>query len=478
MPSESTIVNRRKNSSGWSLDGSPADRHVSRLARGRQLEAERIQRQQQAQLAAQEEDVEADVFGGEWQQRAAKRMLRDFEHKGIDEDLEQLRGSWANQFGARPGLPAGPCPRPFRPSRHLAAPVSSSSSRALMLLDDSDDDEPRGPTLAQQGQVAKSRLHTLENLRKVAAGNASPIDITDSIRPSPCASGNHWRQSSRGALQIEDGPKRNTPSVSRNSSGSNMSRSVFQSKAAAQSATADPWEDWERRWAHEFQHFDEMRRAQHAAQQAEAEMLAEEERREAEAAEAEWRRKVEEAKRHSAERASKRKSSQRQGGESSFPSNDPFGAGSKFNFKSSASQGSSQSGSQGTSQGTSQGRSWLPPRPPPAPSPPKKISKDPYFRSFADFDNAWGSFEQKASNGSVRVTDVPWPTSLPTVSGIADSDSAAEKKKKLRAALMRWHPDKWGRIIDSVSKDEQSLVMERVKEVTQRILDEKNRYGG
>lgn len=253
-------------------------------------------------------------------------------------------------------------------------------------------------------------------------------------------------------------------------------------RRSSHSSTADPWDDWERRWEHAFQQFEEVTRAQCAAQQAEAEMRAEAERLQAEA---EWRRKVEEAKRQGAQQAARRRaqagspSGHHQQRESSFPSYDQFGSGSKYNFKAGVGQSSNQSSSQSGSQGASQGRRWLPPRPPPAPSSSRKTANnDPQFKSFAEFDNAWACFEQKASNGGIRATDVPWPTSLPSVAGITDSDSGSDKKKKLRAALVRWHPDKWGRIIDSVSKDEQPLVMERVKEVTQRILDEKKRHGG
>jgi len=72
---------------------------------------------------------------------------------------------------------------------------------------------------------------------------------------------------------------------------------------------------------------------------------------------------------------------------------------------------------------------------------------------------------------------VPWPSLLPTVSGISPDDGPGERKQKLRAAVLRWHPDKWGRILESIRAGDRAQVMERVKGVTRRILEERKRYG-
>lgn len=109
------------------------------------------------------------------------------------------------------------------------------------------------------------------------------------------------------------------------------------------------------------------------------------------------------------------------------------------------------------------------PRPPPV-----------RFGSFAEFDAHWARFEQRASAlgaRDLRLVDVPWPTSLTSVSGISASDSLDVRKRKLRAALVRWHPDKWHKLLECIHESDRTMVVEKVKEVTRRIIDEKKRYG-
>lgn len=79
----------------------------------------------------------------------------------------------------------------------------------------------------------------------------------------------------------------------------------------------------------------------------------------------------------------------------------------------------------------------------------------------------------EAGGQALRCTDVPWPLGMPTVSGIRGQDSKAEQKRKLRDALLRWHPDKWAPILAQVREADRPPVLEKVKEVTQRILAEK-----
>lgn len=94
---------------------------------------------------------------------------------------------------------------------------------------------------------------------------------------------------------------------------------------------------------------------------------------------------------------------------------------------------------------------------------------------FAAYEVAWAQFTAQVESGGpeVRCADVPWPLDLPSVSGIDYRDSKADQKKKLRDALLRWHPDKWSPILVKVREADQPHVLERVKEVTQRILAEK-----
>jgi hypothetical protein len=51
-------------------------------------------------------------------------------------------------------------------------------------------------------------------------------------------------------------------------------------------------------------------------------------------------------------------------------------------------------------------------------------------------------------------------------------------KRRVAAALRRWHPDKWRRILDRVPEVEQACVMEQVKNIAQRLLEEKAKLTG
>lgn len=75
----------------------------------------------------------------------------------------------------------------------------------------------------------------------------------------------------------------------------------------------------------------------------------------------------------------------------------------------------------------------------------------------------------------LRCADVPWPLDLPSISGSDSQDSDAERKRKLRAALLRWHPDKWAPLLEQVREADKAVVLEKVKEVTRRLLAEKER---
>merc|ERR1711862_33004 len=94
------------------------------------------------------------------------------------------------------------------------------------------------------------------------------------------------------------------------------------------------------------------------------------------------------------------------------------------------------------------------------------------FNSFSEFDACWLQFEARVKSGaqSLRHADVPWPTSLPTVSGVSADESPDVQKQKLRAALVRWHPDKWGNLLESIQEGDRKQVVEKVKEVTRRII--------
>ncbi|CAK9051911.1 Uncharacterized protein SCF082_LOCUS28448 [Durusdinium trenchii] len=121
-----------------------------------------------------------------------------------------------------------------------------------------------------------------------------------------------------------------------------------------------------------------------------------------------------------------------------------------------------------------------------SPSPAKEVnaavSQASPFHSFADFCTAWSKLEKRLASGVqnafLTCLDIPWPDGLPSVSGITASDTAAEAKKKLRTALLRWHPDKWTPILEHIAETDRVEVIARVKNVTQRLLEEKKRMDG
>lgn len=97
---------------------------------------------------------------------------------------------------------------------------------------------------------------------------------------------------------------------------------------------------------------------------------------------------------------------------------------------------------------------------------------------FAAYDDAWKQFEKKVaqSGAALAYADVPWPKALTTISGVDASDTKEVRKKKLRDAVLRWHPDKWSPLLDRICEADRAQVVEEVKAITRRILDERKRF--
>lgn len=106
-----------------------------------------------------------------------------------------------------------------------------------------------------------------------------------------------------------------------------------------------------------------------------------------------------------------------------------------------------------------------------------QFAADSLFPDFSSYDIAWKKFECGLdSKTDLKLLDIPWPPARCSVSGIASGDTEAQKKAKLRVSLLRWHPDKFHKIVEKTRDSDKMLVLERVKEVTQRILKEKNQF--
>lgn len=141
--------------------------------------------------------------------------------------------------------------------------------------------------------------------------------------------------------------------------------------------------------------------------------------------------------------------------------------------------GGGDAGSAGSAAGPRAGAAGAGPRLGSSSTASARPSRSAAFASFAEYDTAWKLFEDglKGQGGDVGAADVPWPAGLASVSGVQAADSAKERKQKLRAAVLRWHPDKWMCVLQRVRPEERADVMARVQEVTRRILAERKLAG-
>lgn len=392
-------------------NGDAVQRHVERQARGRQ---QRIEKRND-----QREGREGRIFMLEGAQRSDcfDQILKTYQQNVAARMLEDfhLSGVDADLEVLKAGWANHFRERPGR--RQPQCPL-------LADLEGEDGDDPEDVPrsfLAAQGERAKQRLQGLEQLLHLAGTDSScpftPIEMRV-----------------RGPLQHAG----LLHATERKESKVKGTKSKLQTGAVA---PRDLWAEWEARWSEEFRRLDEMEKNRRHVIAAEAAWAEREE---------EWRRRVhaEKAKAH-AEKAKPRK-------------------GSESNERKPR-------------------KAKVPERPRPTESPhppvqPRNSSKPKVFQSFADFSFAWSAFEERLSallgtqSATILVSDIPWPDfsdGLASVSGTTSSDTAAEAKKKLRTALLRWHPDKWAPILEHVAEADRAEVIARVKLVTQRLLDER-----
>lgn len=367
------------------------------------------------------------------QRRLAQRMLNDFERSGIDEDLEQLKAGWASPFGHRGGFPP--------PGRSVSMP-RDAAALAIPAAGSVRPQESCSPvgSLAMQGTLAQERLQQLASLRQMAGS------------PSGAA---------KKGIPVVDPKDRRRPARRTQP----PKKPLFQ---------VDPWDSWASRWSEAFRLFDELHQMRHGPE----EPSSEEEEAEAEARsrrEAEWRRKVEEVKRQRAQAAAASAAAGARARQEE--ARRPPSAKARPEPKRSAGPSSrGQPSSSSSSPQPEKPQPAPPPRPPPAPA---KAAGPPPITRYSDFEAAWARFEQEVAptRERLRFGDIPWPTALPSISGATAGDTPEERKRKLRTALVRWHPDKWSGLLGRVADSDRPQVMERVKEVTQRILEEKRVFG-
>lgn len=97
--------------------------------------------------------------------------------------------------------------------------------------------------------------------------------------------------------------------------------------------------------------------------------------------------------------------------------------------------------------------------------------------AFQKHEEAWSKLEAilDTRSDTIRLADIPWPPEGCSITGVLQGDPASLAKRRLASALRRWHPDKWRRILDRVPEEEHEKVTERVKNIAQRLLEEKKK---
>eukprot|EP00930_Biecheleria_cincta_P103140 TRINITY_DN95075_c0_g1_i1.p1 TRINITY_DN95075_c0_g1~~TRINITY_DN95075_c0_g1_i1.p1 ORF type:complete len:447 (-),score=65.01 TRINITY_DN95075_c0_g1_i1:75-1415(-) len=387
----------------------------------------------------------------EWERRAAAAAVKDLENSGVDQDLEALRAGWSTS--QRPGWQPG-----------------LGASR-----------------MNQRGDVAARRLSNVENLRRIAEGEASPREVSESSVPGglclaeapgsrmtpqrACRTeATRWQQASPKSAAVDRKPAGRRPSPHR-----------VTSPLKAMVQEGDPWSAWERRWAETFEQM-----GLNSRKPARPHPSGRATQNESDADKTPGGRNG--APRSDASKAwagssarcprSSRQSGETPGSNGYSSSRPPPQTGSFRAETPPRASGSEQSS------GSGRGSGWgkAPPRRPtqsePTKPPMSRQQPGPRFASFSAYEEAWTKFEKSGmgDTSELSLQDIPWPLDLKTVSGIESGDSSADCKRKLRAALLRWHPDKWGSILGRIRESDKDEVTDRVQEVTRRILEEKAQH--
>mmetsp|Transcript_13504 Transcript_13504/g.23491 ORF Transcript_13504/g.23491 Transcript_13504/m.23491 type:complete len:332 (-) Transcript_13504:96-1091(-) len=103
------------------------------------------------------------------------------------------------------------------------------------------------------------------------------------------------------------------------------------------------------------------------------------------------------------------------------------------------------------------------------------------LESHAAFNDAWAALERKVRSGArLSLSDIPRPVSSEVLTGIARYDDRKQQKKKLWAALKRWHPDKgnqWEPILTQIREEDRTQAEQLSTEMAVMIIQEKERLG-
>lgn len=394
----------------------------------------------------------------EWERRTAAAMVKDLENCGADQDLEELRSGWASS----------------KCVRHESAPSQ----------------------LNRRGDVAARRLRTVDGLRQVAAGVAPIGEVTEASVPGQLRLGD---ASSSGRPPSGAGgapPQRSAHDSTKKSGAPRPRRRVgSESPLRAMAEEDDPWASWEARWAETFEQLQGARQTgSRSAGSAAAKAAPSTGFAKASSSNASPKTRSQTGSDYDDSRQRRPHGDAPQGASAPGPS---CASGNRAAPPRRPGSGSrpEQNSNDGARRPTAGAKG---PAPPPgarggtpgqeskkqagyaAPKlPPRSAPQVVHLASFTEFEDAWSVFENRVSVGQdqqVSYADIPWPLGLPTVSGITGGDASGDRKRKLRAALLRWHPDKWAPILNRVRDAEKASVTERVMEVTRRILAEKEQF--
>jgi hypothetical protein len=440
--------------------------------------------------------MEHMAFGIGRQRQAARAMLHDFAASGVDEDLELLKNAWQKPPTPPPEdeeeivqtgfirLPNGRVVE--RPMWQDLASSASSRRRADPIR------RVRGGALDYR---SGERLSQLSLLRQVATGCPLAIDAY----PPSCSSMALVAFGGGATCAAGAGmARRTTPRMTE------IEKAARRRSSGGDGSGLD-WDTWESRWAEQLRGLASF--AEHARREAEAKRAGigrwsarneaeyndvhrqaqrqarppgsraggvspgryEFEAREDEEADLDMNRQWQQHQQKQKEREAERQQQQQQ---------------KQQRPQQQQQQQQQKQHHQQHQRTTPPRRPEPPPQQGPQPPPPmaRPMTPPPIGRTFDSwdaFDTAFAAWEARAANeAAVRLKDVPFPPSSDPAGlcekGLLRGGDAGERKKLLRKALLRWHPDKWMVVIGKLPDAEKSALGERLSTITQEIVRQKD----
>mmetsp|Transcript_43520 Transcript_43520/g.114387 ORF Transcript_43520/g.114387 Transcript_43520/m.114387 type:complete len:337 (-) Transcript_43520:300-1310(-) len=107
--------------------------------------------------------------------------------------------------------------------------------------------------------------------------------------------------------------------------------------------------------------------------------------------------------------------------------------------------------------------------------PPILIATPQQEKAYAAFEDEFASFEAAPSDQpAYSLHTMPWPPASCPVAGLRKGDASDRCKQLLKAALLRWHPDKFAAAHGGkLALSDQPMIMERVNAILRRVQSER-----